>query len=218
MSSNVSREGEQYERMKEKLHKAIAKAEQNLVGTKHDQAPPSHAIQEQELVGHMDVPLTTQHEVYNHRDVQHPPIKQPSKHHTERLAQKYFKAITIACGSLFLLTGVLLYFGSTGSVDVGEVYGYHHDPGHLRRNTGVLFFVMSFINLVPFILPRFRTYESFPIVIACLNIFLACHFVLESCLHASSSIVWGLFGLIVFSVLNYFLVYFTNLNKESVGA
>ncbi|KAL0482865.1 A-kinase anchor protein [Acrasis kona] len=68
-------------------------------------------------------------------------------------SKKYIRSTLFACGSLFLLNGLLLYFGTlSGSsrIDLARFYGFREGKNeHLQRSVGILCIILAASNFLP---------------------------------------------------------------------
>jgi hypothetical protein len=111
-----------------------------------------------------------------------------TEQHRESLAKaaitskRYYKSTLLATAILFLINGIILYFGTILQDfgyfgDVASFYGFKTQNDHLQRSSGILCFIIAAVNVGPLVLKHGDDMLIFSVFIN-LSIFL--HYLLES--------------------------------------
>jgi hypothetical protein len=96
-------------------------------------------------------------------------------------SKRYYKSTLLATSALFLINGVVLYFGtifaSMGYLgDVSTFYGFKTANEHLQRTAGILCLVVAGVNIAPFLL---RNGDDMLVFSVAINIGVFTHYLLE---------------------------------------
>jgi cation transport ATPase len=99
--------------------------------------------------------------------------------------KRYYRSTLFACGSLFLLNGLLLYFGTLsggGRIDLARFYGFREGKNeHMQRSIGLMCFLLAVINFIPLVFKFEERTEVVTMRIATvINIFTMIHYSLET--------------------------------------
>jgi hypothetical protein len=76
-------------------------------------------------------------------------------HEVTSHTRRYYRSTLFACGSLFLLNGLLLYFGTlsgSGRIDLARFYGFREGKNeHMQRSMGIFCLILALTNFTPLI-------------------------------------------------------------------
>jgi hypothetical protein len=88
-------------------------------------------------------------------------LKQKAEEIKEEVKQegtRYYLTTLFATGTLFLLNGLLLYFGTlsgSGRIDLARFYGFREGKNeHLQRTVGIMCFILAIVNFFPIVFKK----------------------------------------------------------------
>ncbi|KAL0484145.1 hypothetical protein AKO1_004917 [Acrasis kona] len=107
-------------------------------------------------------------------------VKQEAK-----LSKRYYRTFLFVCGSIFLLNGLLLYFGTLCGyetnffcVDLARFYGFREGRNtHLQRSAGLMCLIIATLNFAGII---YSDHLGVLLLSAVSNLFVVVHYSLET--------------------------------------